>query len=143
MHVLVIFCTTILLCILASQTCPMKTNWKTNHISSNISFDRVIETGHLLSNQYYKLFYAFKNNGACRLGISLPKSVISKAHDRNRLKRVIRNSMDPLKKEKLDLVFLLKKNRVQYSKNDDMIVRDHLIRDSKTILLKKDNDGIS
>ncbi|RZO95848.1 MAG: ribonuclease P protein component [Gammaproteobacteria bacterium] len=111
--------------------------------SSNISFDRVIETGHRLSNQYYKLFYIFKNNGTCRLGISLPKSVISKAHDRNRLKRVIRNSMDPLKKEKLDLVFLLKKNRVQYSKNDDMIVRDHLIRDSKTILLKKDNDGIS
>ena len=51
--------------------------------------------------------------------------------------------MDSLKKEKLDLVFLLKKNRVQYSKNDDMIVRDRLIRDSKTILLKKDNDGIS
>ena len=111
--------------------------------SSNISFDRVIETGHRLSNQHYKLFYIFKNSGACRLGISLPKAAISKAHDRNRLKRVIRNSMDPLKKEKLDLVFLLKKNRVQYSKNDDMIVRDHLIRDSKTILLKKDNDGIS
>jgi hypothetical protein len=51
--------------------------------------------------------------------------------------------MDPLKKEKLDLVFLLKKNLGQYSKNDDMIVRDHLILDSKTILLKKDNDGIS
>ena len=73
----------------------------------------------------------------------MPKAAISKAHDRNRLKRVIRNSMDSLKKEKLDLVFLLKKNRGQYSKNDDMIVREHLIRDSKTILLKKDNDGIS
>ena len=111
--------------------------------SSNISFDHVIETGHRLSNQYYRLFYIFKDNGICRLGISLPKSVISKAHDRNRLKRVIRNSMEPLRKEKLDLVFLLKKNLGQYSKNDDMIVRDHLIRDSKTILLKKDNDGIS
>jgi len=111
--------------------------------SSNISFDRVIETGHRLSNKYYKLFYTFKNNGTCRLGISLPKSAISKAHERNRLKRVIRNSMDTLKNEKLDLIFLLKKNRGQYSKNDDMIVRDHLIRDSKTILLKKDNDGIS
>jgi len=96
-----------------------------------------------LSNKYYKLFYTFKNNGTCRLGISLPKSAISKAHERNRLKRVIRNSMDPLKKEKLDLVFLLKKNRGQYLKNDDMIVRERLIRDSKTILLKKDNDGIS
>ncbi len=111
--------------------------------SSNISFDHVIETGHRLSNQYYRLFYIFKDNGICRLGISLPKSVISKAHDRNRLKRVIRNSVGQLKKEKLDLVFLLKKNLGQYSKNDDMIVRDHLIRDSKTILLKKDNDGIS
>jgi len=111
--------------------------------SSNINFDRVIETGHHLSNQYYRLFYSFKNNGICRLGISLPKSVISKAHDRNRLKRVIRNTVEPLRNEKLDLVFLLKKNLGQYSMNDDMIVRDHLIRDSKTILLKKDNDGIS
>ena len=51
--------------------------------------------------------------------------------------------MDVLKNEKLDLVFLLKKNLNQYSKNDDMIVRDHLTLDSKTILLKKDNDGIS
>ena len=56
---------------------------------------------------------------------------------------MIRNSIAPLKKEKLDLVFLFQKNRGQYLKNDDMIVRDHLIRDSKTILLKKDNDGIS
>ena len=111
--------------------------------SSNINFDRVIETGNRLSNKYYRLFYSFKNSGTCRLGISLPKAVISKAHQRNRLKRIIRNSMDPLKNEKLDLVFLLKKNLGQYSKNDDMIVRDHLIRDSKTILLKKDNDGIS
>ena len=65
------------------------------------------------------------------------------AHDRNRLKRVIRNSMDPLKQEKLDLVFLLKKNLGQYSKKDDMIVRDQLVRDSETILQNKDNDGIS
>ena len=40
--------------------------------------------------------------------------------------------------EKQQGVFLLKKNRGQYLKNDDMIVRDHLIRDSKTILLKKE-----
>ena len=51
--------------------------------------------------------------------------------------------MDSLKKEKLDLVFLLKKNLGQYSKNDDMNVRNRLSRDAKTILLKKDNDGIS
>ena len=48
-----------------------------------------------------------------------------------------------LKNEKLDLVFLLKKNLNQYSKNDDIIVRDHLIRDSKKILLTKNNNGIS
>ena len=73
----------------------------------------------------------------------MPKAAISKAHDRNRLKRVIRNSMEPLRKEKLDLVFLLKKNLGQYSKKDDMIVRDQLVRDSETILQNKDNDGIS
>lgn len=111
--------------------------------SSNINFDRVIEAGSRISNEYYNLFYTYKNKGLCRLGISLPKAVIPKAHERNRLKRVIRNSMDVLKNEKLDLVFLLKKNLNQYSKNDDIIVRDHLIRDSKKILLTKNNNGIS
>ena len=111
--------------------------------SSNINFDRVIDTGSRISNEHYNLFYLYKNKGLCRLGVSLPKAVIPKAHDRNRLKRVIRNAMNPLKNEKLDLVFLLKKNLGQYSKNDDIIVRKHLVRDSKTILLKKDNNGIS
>ena len=40
-----------------------------------------------------------------------------------------------LKKETIDIVFLLKKNLDQYSINDDMIVRKHLLKDIKTILL--------
>ena len=40
-----------------------------------------------------------------------------------------------LKNENIDIVFLLKKNLDQYSTNDDMIVRKHLLKDIKTILL--------
>ena len=40
-----------------------------------------------------------------------------------------------LKNENIDIVFLLKKNLDQYSINDDMIVRTHLLKDIKTILL--------
>ena len=40
-----------------------------------------------------------------------------------------------LKKENIDIVFLLKKNLRQYSINDDMIARKHLLKDIKTILL--------
>ena len=40
-----------------------------------------------------------------------------------------------LKSENIDIVFLLKKNLDQYSINDDMIVRKHLLKDIKTILL--------
>ena len=40
-----------------------------------------------------------------------------------------------LKNENIDIVFLLKKNLGQYSINDDMIVRKHLLKDIKTILL--------
>ena len=43
--------------------------------------------------------------------------------------------MIELKKESIDIVFLLKKNLDQYSTNDDMIVRKHLLKDIKTILL--------
>jgi len=103
--------------------------------SSNINFDRVIKEGKTLSSKYYNLCYALNDENDCRLGISIPKSTIPKAHDRNRLKRIIRNTMLGLKSETIDIVFLLKKNLDQYSINDDMIVRKHLLKDIKTILL--------
>jgi len=103
--------------------------------SSNINFDRVIKEGKTLKSKYYRLYYTPNDKKDCRLGISLPKSIIPKAHDRNRLKRLIRNTMFGLKTETVDIVFLLKKNLDQYSINDDMIVRKHLLRDIKTILL--------
>ena len=103
--------------------------------SSNINFDQVIKEGKSLSSKYYSLYYTLNDEHDCRLGISLPKSIIPKAHDRNRLKRVIRNTMLGLKTETIDIVFLLKKNLDQYSINDDMIVRKHLLKDIKTILL--------
>ena len=103
--------------------------------SSNINFDQVIKKGKPLSSKYYSLYYTISEENSCRLGISIPKSSIPKAHDRNRLKRIIRNTMLGLKNETIDIVFLLKKNLNQYSINDDMIVRKHLLRDIKTILL--------
>ena len=104
--------------------------------SSNIVFDRVIKDGKILSSEYYKLYYILNEHNKCRLGISVPKSAIPLAHDRNRLKRTIRNIMSDLKNESIDIVFLLKKNLDQYSINDDMIVRKDLLKDIKTILLE-------
>ena len=103
--------------------------------SSNINFDQVINEGKSLSSKYYILYYTLNDEHNSRLGIGLPKSTIPKAHDRNRLKRIIRNTMLGLKNENIDIVFLLKKNLDQYSINDDMIVRKHLLKDIKTILL--------
>ena len=103
--------------------------------SSNINFDRVIKEGNPLSSKYYTLYYTHNDEYDSRLGISLPKSIMPKAHDRNRLKRIIRNTLLGLKNENIDIVFLLKKNLDQYSINDDMIVRKHLLKDIKTILL--------
>ena len=103
--------------------------------SSNINFDRVIKDGKPLSSKYYILYYTLNDEHDSRLGISLPKSIMPKAHDRNRLKRIIRNTMLGLKNVNIDIVFLLKKNLDQYSTNDDMIVRKHLLKDIKTILL--------
>ncbi len=67
----------------------------------------------------------------------MPKSKIQRAHDRNRLRRIIRNSFNDLKSESVDLVFLLAKNLDQSIKNDAIIVRDQLLKDSKKILLDK------
>jgi len=67
----------------------------------------------------------------------LPKAKVQNAHDRNRLRRIIRNSFNDLRNESVDLVFLLAKNLDQSIKNDAIIVRDRLLKDSKTILLDK------
>jgi len=67
----------------------------------------------------------------------LPKASVQRAHDRNRLRRIIRNSFDDLKNESVDVVFLLAKNLDQSIKNDAIIVREQLLKDSKTILLDK------
>ena len=110
--------------------------------SSNINFDQVIEGGKLIRNSYYALYYMSKETGKCRLGISIPKSKLQKAHERNRLRRVIRNSVGALKNESIDVVFLLRKNLDQSAKNDAIIVRDLLLKDSNTILLTKKKNGI-
>ncbi len=67
----------------------------------------------------------------------MPKAKIQRAHDRNRLRRIIRNSFNDLKSESVDLVFLLAKNLDKSIKNDAIIVRDQLLKDSKKILLDK------
>ncbi len=105
--------------------------------SSNINFDEVIESGKLIRTTYYNLYYLYKKDGKSRLGISLPKTKVQHAHDRNRLRRIVRNSFDDLKNESVDLVFLLAKNLDQSIKNDAIIVREQLLKDSKTILLDK------
>ena len=83
-----------------------------------------------------------KETGKSRLGISIPKSKLQKAHERNRLRRVIRNSLSALKNESIDVVFLLRKNLDQSAKNDAIIVRDLLHKDSNTILLTMKKNGI-
>jgi len=103
----------------------------------------VIKGGALIAADHYRLYYLYKSSGVSRLGISIPKSTIKKAHERNRLKRVVKNTMEALKGERVDIVFLLKKNLDQYSRNDDIIVREQLLRDTKIILINKKNNGIS
>lgn len=90
--------------------------------------------GNALSNNYYKLFYLYKTNGVCRLGVSIPKTKIPHASKRNRLKRVIRNAMNTLRNHNIDIVIVLKKNLHQYTKNDDIIVRELILKDTTTIL---------
>ena len=102
--------------------------------SSNINFDEVMGKGNTLSNDYYKLFYLFKTKGDCRLGVSIPKTKVPHAHKRNRLRRVIRNAMTSLRNHNIDIVIILKKNLHQYSKNDDIIVRELILKDTTTIL---------
>lgn len=65
---------------------------KTRRLLTRQDFDRVFKQAHRLTNTEFTVLFRDNTLNQARLGLVLSKKVIRKAHDRNRIKRILRES---------------------------------------------------
>lgn len=78
---------------------------KKMRLNKRSDFDRVFEQGRKIVMPHFIFFYQQGENNS-RLGLIVPKKKISKAHDRNRMKRLIRESFRCCCLRTIDVVVL-------------------------------------
>ena len=82
--------------------------------SADIDFNKVLSSKPISKDKQF-LAYSVKNNkGSCRLGISVPKSKIKNATERNKLKRAVRNQLIELAKATIDIVMVYRGTANKY-----------------------------
>jgi ribonuclease P protein component len=65
---------------------------KTQRLLKKSEYDNVFSKAKRLVTSYFIILYCENQVGHARLGLALSKKMIAKAHDRNRIKRLVRES---------------------------------------------------
>ena len=73
-------------------------------------FDKVFSDNKKLSNSYFTVLIRENSLGFARLGMALAKKNIAKAHDRNMVKRCLRETFRLSVLPAVDIIVLAKKN---------------------------------
>lgn len=79
---------------------------KTQRLLRKIDYDHVFEQAKKIVTTEFIVLYRVNNLGHARLGLALSKKMIAKAHDRNRLKRLLRESFRQNHLPSVDMIFL-------------------------------------
>lgn len=79
---------------------------KAQRLLSKKDYDRVFVQAKKVVTPEFVILYRENDLGYARLGLALSKKMIAKAHDRNRIKRLIRESFRQNNLPAVDLVFL-------------------------------------
>lgn len=83
---------------------------KERRLRTKTEIDFVFSKAKKLENQSFLLLYRSNNLQNARIGIIIAKKNVPKAHDRNRLKRIIRETFrTTLNLANVDIIFLAKK----------------------------------
>jgi ribonuclease P protein component len=77
-------------------------------ILNKAEYDYVFKKAQKIVTSDFIVLYRSNNLGHARLGLALSKKMIAKAHDRNRVKRLIRESFRLRQLPDLDIIFLAK-----------------------------------
>lgn len=82
---------------------------KTRRLLKKSDYDYVFEQAKKTVTSEYIVLYRENTLGYARLGLALSKKSIPKAHDRNRIKRLIREAFRTTRLPAIDMVFLAKR----------------------------------
>lgn len=81
---------------------------KSQRLLKKIEYDHVFQQAKKMVTTEFIVLYRANNLGYARLGLALSKKMIAKAHDRNRIKRVLRESFRQNRLPAVDIIFLAK-----------------------------------
>lgn len=90
---------------------------KTQRLLNKRDYDFVFEQAKKLVTPEYILLYRVNTLGYPRLGLALSKKMIPKAHDRNRLKRLLREAFRNSHIPAYDLIFLARNGVAKVENN--------------------------
>ena len=79
---------------------------KAQRLLTKNDYDHVFEQAKKIVTTEYVVLYRKNNLGYARLGLALSKKMIAKAHDRNRIKRLLREGFRQRQLPAVDIVFL-------------------------------------
>ena len=94
-------------------------------LSSKISFDDVLSRGKKATDSFFLVSYLRKGQGPGRVGTSVPKRLVGRATERNKIKRVVREAfITSLRPLPVDVIAVYKDKPAQ--KRSVKIVRESI-----------------
>ena len=105
--------------------------------SADIDFNKVISSKPISKDKNFLVYLLKNETGACRLGVSIPKTKSRNATERNKLKRAIRHQLLDLEKEAIDIVMVY---RGTASKYDAKLISNSLRFHKKSIIKTTEKD---
>jgi ribonuclease P protein component len=101
---------------------------RSDRLTSKHDFQRVFAKPHKISRQYFVVLSSPNQLGAARLGIIINKHQVKRAVDRNRLRRIVRESFRLHKNalKKLDIVMMMRSECTPLSKKALREIIDNL-----------------
>lgn len=88
---------------------------KTQRLLKKNDYNRVFEQAKKIATSEFVVLFRTNNLGYARLGLALSKKMIAKAHDRNRIKRLLRESFRHEKLISVDVIFLARQGVAKQS----------------------------
>lgn len=79
---------------------------KTQRLLKKTNYDHVFEQAKKIVTSEFIVLFRRNDLGYARLGLALSKKMIAKAHDRNRIKRLLREGFRKTKLPAVDMIFL-------------------------------------
>ena len=95
---------------------------KTRRLLKKSDYDNVFQEAKKLVTSEFIILYRENSVGHARLGLALSKKIIARAHDRNRVKRLLRETFRTRSLPPVDIV-VLARNGVAKVKNSVVIAK--------------------